>query len=65
MPTTQDKNEFHSILIKSARGLQSHKLMYFHRYLMEYNDKDGGVQYLDKDLIFYLEAQRFKVGITL
>ncbi|XP_071509749.1 uncharacterized protein [Diadema antillarum] len=60
MPTSQDKNEFHATLIKSARGVPSHKLMYFHRYLMEYNDKEGGAQFLDKDLVFYLEAQRFK-----
>ncbi|XP_041468616.1 uncharacterized protein LOC121418690 isoform X4 [Lytechinus variegatus] len=60
MPTAQDKNEFQTLLIKSARGIPSHKLMYFHRYLMDYNGKDGGADYLDKDLVFYLEAQRFK-----
>ncbi|XP_030854657.1 uncharacterized protein LOC575237 isoform X3 [Strongylocentrotus purpuratus] len=60
MPTAQDKNEFQTLLIKSARGIPSHKLMYFHRYLMDYNGKDGGAEFLDKDLVFYLEAQRFK-----
>ncbi|XP_038071568.1 uncharacterized protein LOC119740369 isoform X2 [Patiria miniata] len=59
MPTSQDKNEFQSFLLKSARGVPPAKMMYFHRYLMEYGDKDQ-MPLLEKDLVFYLEVQRFK-----
>ena len=34
--------------------------MHFHRHLIEYGDKDA-LPLLEKDLVFYLEAQRFKV----
>ena len=60
MPTSQDKNEFQSFLLKTARGVPPEKMMYFHRYLMEYGEKDA-MPLLEKDLVFYLEVQRFKV----
>ncbi|XP_071809911.1 uncharacterized protein [Asterias amurensis] len=59
MPTSQDKNEFQAFLLKSARGIPPQKMMYFHRYLMEYGEKDT-MPLLEKDLVFYLEVQRFK-----
>ncbi|XP_022088623.1 uncharacterized protein LOC110978161 isoform X3 [Acanthaster planci] len=59
MPTSQDKNEFQSFLLKAARGVPPEKMIYFHRYLMEYGEKDA-MPLLEKDLVFYLEVQRFK-----
>ncbi|XP_072031975.1 uncharacterized protein [Amphiura filiformis] len=59
MPTGQDKNEFQTFLLNASRGLPPPKLMYFHRHLIEYGDKDN-LPLLEKDLVFYLEAQRFK-----
>ena len=60
MPTGQDKTDFQAFLLSAARGIPPPKLMHFHRHLIEYGDKDA-LPLLEKDLVFYLEAQRFKV----
>ena len=60
MPTGQDKTDFQAFLLSAARGIPPPKLLHFHRHLIEYGDKDA-LPLLEKDLIFYLEAQRFKV----
>lgn len=60
MPNAQDKNEFQAMLNRAGKAAPPRKLMAFHRYLIEYGEKEG-MPLLDKDLLFYLEAQRLKV----
>lgn len=64
MPNAQDKNEFQAILTRAGKGAPPKKLMAFHRYLIEYGEKEG-MPLLDKDLLFYLEAQRLKVSSSV
>ncbi|XP_071834879.1 regulator of G-protein signaling 22-like isoform X3 [Apostichopus japonicus] len=59
MPNAQDKNEFQAMLNRAGKAAPPRKLMAFHRYLIEYGEKEG-MPLLDKDLLFYLEAQRLK-----
>ena len=59
-PTKEDRTSF----IQAAQGC-SGKLTFemelFRRYLIE-KDEPEGFPRLEKDLLFYLEVQKFKVG---
>ena len=37
-------------------------MLYFYKYLLKHGEEDGMPQ-LDKDLFFYIEVQKFKVGV--
>ncbi|PAA92558.1 hypothetical protein BOX15_Mlig019187g2 [Macrostomum lignano] len=58
-PTKEDKVEFLVALEKNLSGPLSLQMLYFYRYLMQYAVQDK-VPHLDKNLFFYVEAQKYK-----
>lgn len=60
-PSREDKNEFLHALGQSAAGQPTVPMLYFYKYLLKHGEEDGMPQ-LDKDLFFYIEVQKFKVG---
>ena len=61
--TREDKNEFLAALSQSAMGQLSIAMLYFYKYLLKHGEEDG-IPQIDKDLFFYIEVQKFKVGIA-
>ena len=59
--TNEDRAEFLDRLIKASTGYFDPQMQAFYKYLSE-NGETEGRPYADRDLLFFLEAQKFKVS---
>ncbi|XP_074646346.1 uncharacterized protein LOC141902488 [Tubulanus polymorphus] len=58
-PSKEDKIDFLLSLNQSAMGHLPLHMLFYYRYLQRWGEEDG-FPMLDKDLIFYIEVQKFK-----
>ncbi len=59
-PTREDKMEFVVALSGAAAGHLPLRMLYFYKYLAKHAD-DEAAPFIDKDLFFYCEVQKFRV----
>lgn len=63
-PTKEDKVEFLMALEASMSGPLSLQMLCFYKYLVKYGEQENHPN-LDKNLFFYVEAQKFKVQFRM